>query len=91
MRTLIHDEFGTLENSFDCPEVNFANSIAVNDFKEIFITDNRCHCVKVGGWVGCVLTGCWLVGCWEGCWLVGCYLLVSALVGGLVCGLLVGE
>ena len=47
MRTLIHDEFGTLENSFDCPEVNFANSIAVNDFNEIFITDNRCHCVKV--------------------------------------------
>lgn len=46
-RVLIFSENGRLKNKFDLSEADFPNSIAVNQFKEIFVTDNNKHCVHV--------------------------------------------
>lgn len=48
MRVIIFDQFGTVLHQFNCPNhLEFPNGVVVNDKQEIFISDNRAHCVKV--------------------------------------------
>lgn len=49
MRVIIFDQYGTVLHQFNCPNhLEFPNGVVVNDKQEIFISDNRAHCVKVG-------------------------------------------
>lgn len=53
MRILIFDQHGMLLNKFGCSKyLEFPNAIAVNDKEEIFVSDNRAHCVKVFDYSG---------------------------------------
>lgn len=48
MRVIIFDQYGTVLHQFNCPNhLEFPNGVVVNDKQEIFISDNRAHCVKV--------------------------------------------
>lgn len=48
MRVIIFDQYGTVLHQFNCPShLEFPNGVIVNDKQEIFISDNRAHCVKV--------------------------------------------
>ena len=48
MRVIIFDQQGNLLNKFGCSKhLEFPNGVVVNDRQEIFISDNRAHCVKV--------------------------------------------
>ncbi|KAA0203677.1 hypothetical protein HAZT_HAZT008202 [Hyalella azteca] len=46
MRVIIFDQYGTVLHQFNCPNhLEFPNGCVVNDKQEIFISDNRAHCV----------------------------------------------
>ena len=48
MRVVIFDMVGNVLGKFSCSQhLEFPNGVAVNDQMEIFISDNRAHCVKV--------------------------------------------
>lgn len=48
MRVFIFDLRGELMHSFDCSQqIQFPNAVVVSRKEEIFISDNRSHCVKV--------------------------------------------
>ena len=48
MRVIIFDQYGNVGHQFNCPNhLEFPNGVVVNDKQEIFISDNRAHCVKV--------------------------------------------
>ena len=49
MRVIIFDQMGNVLSKFGCSKhLEFPNGVVVNDRQEIFISDNRAHCVKVG-------------------------------------------
>lgn len=58
MRVLIFDMYGNVLQKFGCSKyLEFPNGVVTNDKQEIFISDNRAHCVKgkctvwvFGGW-----------------------------------------
>ena len=48
MRVIIFDQMGSVLSKFSCSKhLEFPNGVVVNDREEIFISDNRAHCVKV--------------------------------------------
>ena len=48
MRVIIFDQLGNALHKFGCSKhLEFPNGVVVNDKQEIFISDNRAHCVKV--------------------------------------------
>ena len=53
MRVIIFDQLGNVLNKFGCSKhLEFPNGVVVNDRQEIFISDNRAHCVKVFDYEG---------------------------------------
>ncbi|KAL7673092.1 hypothetical protein ACOME3_007964 [Neoechinorhynchus agilis] len=53
MRVFIFDMLGNILNRFTCAKlIEFPNAVAVNAKDEIFISDNRSHCVKVFSYAG---------------------------------------
>lgn len=53
MRVIIFDLFGNTLQKFSCSKhLEFPNGVVVNDREEIFISDNRAHCVKVFNYQG---------------------------------------
>ena len=47
---------GNVLNKFGCSKhLEFPNGVVVNDRQEIFISDNRAHCVKVFNYEGAYL------------------------------------
>ncbi len=53
MRVIIFDQMGNVLNKFGCSKhLEFPNGVVVNDKEEIFISDNRAHCVKVFNYQG---------------------------------------
>ena len=53
MRVVIFDMFGNVLNKFSCSRyLEFPNGVVVNDSMEIYISDNRAHCVKVFDYQG---------------------------------------
>jgi len=53
MRVVIFDLFGNILQKFNCSKhLEFPNGVVVNDEEEIFISDNRAHCVKVFNYQG---------------------------------------
>lgn len=51
MRVLIFDMYGNVLQKFGCSKyLEFPNGVVTNDKQEIFISDNRAHCVK-GEWL----------------------------------------
>ena len=56
MRVIIFDQGGNVLNKFGCSKhLEFPNGVVVNDRQEIFISDNRAHCVKVFNYEGVYL------------------------------------
>lgn len=56
MRVLIFDQNGNVLQKFGCSKhLEFPNGVVVNDKQEIFISDNRAHCVKVFNYEGVFL------------------------------------
>ena len=56
MRVIIFDQTGTVLHKFGCSKhLEFPNGVVVNDRQEIFISDNRAHCVKVFSYEGVFL------------------------------------
>ena len=56
MRVIIFDQLGNVLNKFGCSKhLEFPNGVVVNDRQEIFISDNRAHCVKVFSYEGVYL------------------------------------
>lgn len=56
MRVIIFDQMGNVLNKFGCSKhLEFPNGVVVNDRQEIFISDNRAHCVKVFNYEGTYL------------------------------------
>ena len=56
MRVIIFDQMGNVLNKFGCSKhLEFPNGVVVNDRQEIFISDNRAHCVKVFSYEGAYL------------------------------------
>ncbi|ODM98140.1 B-box type zinc finger protein ncl-1 [Orchesella cincta] len=56
MRVIIFDQMGTVLHKFGCSKhLEFPNGVVVNDSQEIFISDNRAHCVKVFSYEGVFL------------------------------------
>ena len=56
MRVVVFDRYGTVLHKFGCSRhLEFPNGVVANDQDEIFISDNRSHCVKV--WLDCVVDG----------------------------------
>ena len=50
---IIFDQLGNVLNKFGCSKhLEFPNGVVVNDRQEIFIRDNRAHCVKVFDYEG---------------------------------------
>ena len=48
MRVIIFDSYGNVQQKFSCSRyLEFPNGVCANDKNEIFISDNRAHCVKV--------------------------------------------
>ena len=48
MRVLIFDMYGNILQKFSCSRyLEFPNGVCTNDKQEIFVSDNRAHCVKV--------------------------------------------
>ena len=48
MRVVVFDRYGTVLHKFGCSRhLEFPNGVVANDQDEIFISDNRSHCVKV--------------------------------------------
>lgn len=48
MRVIIFDMYGNVLQKFSCSRyLEFPNGVCTNDKNEIFISDNRAHCVKV--------------------------------------------
>ena len=53
MRVIIFDQMGNQLSKFNCSRhLEFPNGVVVNDREEIFISDNRAHCVKVFNYHG---------------------------------------
>jgi tripartite motif-containing protein 2/3 len=53
MRVFIFDRNGTVLNKFTCSKyLEFPNGVCCNDKQEIFISDNRAHCIKVFSYDG---------------------------------------
>ena len=53
MRVVIFDMVGNVLNKFSCSRyLEFPNGVVVNDSMEIYISDNRAHCVKVFDYSG---------------------------------------
>lgn len=56
MRVIIFDQMGNQLSKFNCSRhLEFPNGVVVNDREEIFISDNRAHCVKVFNYQGTFL------------------------------------
>ena len=56
MRVIIFDQMGNVLHKFGCSKhLEFPNGVVVNDKQEIFISDNRAHCVKVFSYEGVFL------------------------------------
>lgn len=56
MRVVIFDQMGSVIHKFGCSKhLEFPNGVVVNDQEEIFISDNRAHCVKVFNYEGLFL------------------------------------
>jgi len=56
MRVLIFDMYGNVLQKFGCSKyLEFPNGVVTNDKQEIFISDNRAHCVKVFNYDGVYL------------------------------------
>ena len=56
MRVIIFDQMGNVLHKFSCSKhLEFPNGVVVNDKEEIFISDNRAHCVKVFNYQGVFL------------------------------------
>ncbi|KAI6234617.1 Brat protein [Aphelenchoides fujianensis] len=52
-RIVIFDNLGNVYSMFNCfGQLQFPNCVAANDRDELFISDNRAHCVKVFGYGG---------------------------------------
>lgn len=48
MRVVVFDRVGNVLHKFGCSRhLEFPNGVVANDRDEIFISDNRSHCVKV--------------------------------------------
>jgi len=48
MRVVVFDRYGAVLHKFGCSRhLEFPNGVVANDQDEIFISDNRSHCVKV--------------------------------------------
>jgi tripartite motif-containing protein 2/3 len=53
MRVFIFDSNGNVLNKFTCSKyLEFPNGVCCNDKQEIFISDNRAHCIKVFSYDG---------------------------------------
>lgn len=53
MRVFIFDINGNVRNKFTCSKyLEFPNGVCCNDKQEIFISDNRAHCIKVFSYEG---------------------------------------
>lgn len=53
MRVFIFDITGNVVNKFTCSKyLEFPNGVCCNDKQEIFISDNRAHCIKVFSYDG---------------------------------------
>lgn len=53
MRVFIFDINGNVVNKFTCSKyLEFPNGVCCNDKQEIFISDNRAHCIKVFSYEG---------------------------------------
>jgi tripartite motif-containing protein 2/3 len=53
MRVFIFDTNGNVLNKFTCSKyLEFPNGVCCNDKQEIFISDNRAHCIKVFSYDG---------------------------------------
>lgn len=53
MRVLIFDMYGNVLQKFSCSRyLEFPNGVCTNDKQEIFVSDNRAHCVKVFNYEG---------------------------------------
>lgn len=53
MRVLIFDNLGSILQKFSCSRyLEFPNGVCTNDRQEIFISDNRAHCIKVFNYEG---------------------------------------
>ena len=53
MRVFIFDINGNVLNKFTCSKyLEFPNGVCCNDRQEIFISDNRAHCIKVFSYDG---------------------------------------
>ena len=53
MRVIIFDQYGNVVHKFSCSKyLEFPNGVCVNDKQEIFISDNRAHCIKVFNYDG---------------------------------------
>lgn len=56
MRVVIFEPNGRIYSKFSCSQhLEFPNGVAANDNEEIFISDNRAHCVKVFNYHGIFL------------------------------------
>ena len=51
MRVVIFDMVGTVLSKFSCQHLKFPNGVCVNNM-EIFISDNKAHCVRVFDYQG---------------------------------------
>jgi len=52
---VVFDRYGTVLHKFGCSRhLEFPNGVVANDQDEIFISDNRSHCVKVCSLLSCV-------------------------------------
>ncbi|KAE9547783.1 hypothetical protein FO519_009007, partial [Halicephalobus sp. NKZ332] len=55
-RVIIFDSFGNILNKFCCGNhLDFPNSVCASPEEEIFISDNRAHCIKVFNYNGVYL------------------------------------
>lgn len=56
MRVIIFDMTGNVLQKFSCSRyLEFPNGVCCNDKQEIFISDNRAHCIKVFNYDGAFL------------------------------------
>lgn len=50
---IIFDQFGNVLHKFGCSKhLEFPNGVVTNDKQDIFVSDNRAHCVKVFSYEG---------------------------------------
>lgn len=56
MRVIIFDSYGNVLNKFLCSRyLEFPNAVCTNNKEQLFISDNRAHCIKVFSYEGVFL------------------------------------